>query len=74
MQGDRSSIEPDARDRAAYEQLYALYRKLYFAFGMPGSEAVGIGDVLPGLRRLAAQVRLEAGESACPTSAQGGQA
>jgi L-ribulokinase len=68
------TIQPDARDRAAYEQLYALYRKLYFAFGMPGSEAVGIGDVLPGLRRLAAQVRLEAGESACPTSAQGGQA
>jgi L-ribulokinase len=52
------TIEPDARDRAAYEQLYALYRKLYFAFGKPGSEAVEIGDVLPGLRRLAAQVRL----------------
>ena len=52
------TIEPAARDRAAYEQLYALYRKLYFAFGKPGSEAVEIGDVLPGLRRLAAQVRL----------------
>jgi L-ribulokinase len=52
-------IEPDARDRAAYEQLYALYRKLYFALGRPGSEAVEIGGVLPALRRLAAQVRQE---------------
>jgi L-ribulokinase len=51
------TIEPDARDRAAYEQLYALYRKLYFALGKVGSEAVEIGDVLPALRRLAAQVR-----------------
>jgi L-ribulokinase len=50
------AIESDARDRAAYEQLYALYRKLYFALGKPGSEAVEIGDVLPALRRLAAQV------------------
>ena len=52
-------IEPDARDRVAYEQLYGLYRKLYFAFGKPGSEAVEIGDVLPALRGLAAQVRKE---------------
>jgi L-ribulokinase len=51
------TIQPDARDRSAYEQLYALYRKLYFALGTPGSEAVGIGEVLPALRRLAAQVR-----------------
>jgi L-ribulokinase len=52
------AIEPDARDGAAYEQLYALYNKLYFAFGKPGSEAVAIGEVLPALRRLAAQVRV----------------
>ena len=51
------AIEPDARDHAAYEQLYGLYRKLYFAFGRPGSEAVEAGDVLPALRRLAAQAR-----------------
>jgi L-ribulokinase len=51
------TIEPDARERAAYEQLYGMYRKLYFALGKPGSEAVEIGDVLPGLRKLAAQVR-----------------
>ena len=51
------TIEPDARDSAPYAQLYPLYRKLYFAFGDPGSEAVETGDVLPALRRLAAQVR-----------------
>ena len=54
------AIAPSNRMRAigaAYEQLYALYRKLYFAFGKPGSEAVEIGDVLPALRGLAAQVR-----------------
>jgi L-ribulokinase len=59
------TIEPDARDCAAYEQLYALYNKLYFAFGKLGSEAAAIGDVLPALRRLAAQVRLVAHASAC---------
>jgi L-ribulokinase len=51
------TIQPDARDRAAYEQIYALYRKLYFAFGKPDSEAVAIGEVLPALRGLAAQAR-----------------
>ena len=51
------TIEPDARDHAAYEQLYALYRKLYFAFGSPVPKPVAIGDVLPALRKLAAQVR-----------------
>jgi L-ribulokinase len=50
------TIQPDARDSAAYDQLYGLYSKLYFAFGQPGSAAVEIGDVLPALRKLAAQV------------------
>jgi L-ribulokinase len=51
------TIEPDARESGAYEQLYPWYRKLYFAFGKPGSEAVAIGNVLPALRKLAAEVR-----------------
>ncbi|MGO4882837.1 MAG: ribulokinase [Bryobacteraceae bacterium] len=51
------TVEPDARDRQAYEELYGLYRKLYFGFGMPESDAVAIGDVLPALRGLAARVR-----------------
>ena len=48
---------PDAESVAVYEQLYPLYRKLYFALGQRGSERVEIGDVLPSLRRAAAQVR-----------------
>jgi len=50
-------IEPDAREMATYEELFGLYRRLYFALGDPGSEAVAIGDVLPALRGLAARVR-----------------
>jgi L-ribulokinase len=53
------TVQPDASESRACEQLYALYRKLYFAFGKPDSEAVAIGDVLPALRKLAAQVRQE---------------
>ena len=45
-------IEPDPREAAIYEQIYPLYRKLYFALGRPGSEPVAIGDVLPELRRI----------------------
>jgi L-ribulokinase len=51
------TVEPDAWEIPTYEQLYAQYRELYFAFGSPGSEAVAIGDALPSLRKLAAQVR-----------------
>jgi L-ribulokinase len=48
-------IQPDPAEAARYEQLFALYRKLYFALGQPGSEAAAIGDVLPTLRTLRAQ-------------------
>lgn len=51
------TVEPDPRDNAVCEQLYELYRKLYFALGNPASEPLAIGDVLPRLRQLAAQVR-----------------
>ncbi len=51
------TIQPDARENAVYERIYPWYRKLYFALGDPGSEAVAIGGALPALRRLAAEVR-----------------
>jgi L-ribulokinase len=50
-------FEPDAAAARVYEDLYGLYRKLYFAFGKPGSEAVAVGDVLPSLRKIAAATR-----------------
>jgi len=52
------TIVPDARENRAYERLYPLFRKLYFAFGKPGSEAVAIGEVLPALRKVGHDVML----------------
>jgi L-ribulokinase len=43
-----------------YEQLYKLYRKLYFALGSREAEAVALGDVLPELRRIAREARGDA--------------
>ena len=50
-------FEPDPAEAAISEQLYLLYRKLYFSFGAKGSAPVHIGDVLPQLRQIAASVR-----------------
>jgi L-ribulokinase len=51
--------EPEAGAVARYEELFGLYREVYFAFGKRGSEAVSLGDVLPELRRIAAEVRAQ---------------
>ncbi len=48
---------PQPRHRNIYDRLYGLYRRLYFAFGKPDSQAVELGDVLPQLRAIAAEVR-----------------
>mgnify|MGYP005810035823 CR=1 FL=1 len=45
-------VRPEPGAAAVYEPLYRLFRKLYFAFGEPGSEAVALGEVLPALRKL----------------------
>ena len=45
-------VEPDAREAAIYEQLFVLYRSLYFALGQPGSDAVALGSILPKLREI----------------------
>jgi L-ribulokinase len=50
-------VQPDAAAVRVYEELYALYRKLYFAFGQPQAEPAAMGDVLPALRRIAAGAR-----------------
>ncbi len=50
-------IEPDPGQAAVYERLFALYRKLYFAMGRRDAEPAAIGDVLPALRRIAADAR-----------------
>ncbi len=50
-------ITPQPASASAYNELFGLYRELYFAFGQPASEAVRVGHVLPRLRAIAAAAR-----------------
>lgn len=50
-------VHPDPRDAQVYERLYAMYRQLYFAMGVPGSTPIAMGHVLPVLRSVAAEVQ-----------------
>jgi L-ribulokinase len=51
------AIDPIASAVDTYQDLYALFKKLYFALGDRQSGAVSIGDVLPQLRGIAARAR-----------------
>jgi len=51
------TVQPDPAAAAVYQEIYPLYRKLYFALGKPEAGAVAAGDVLPALRRIAARQR-----------------
>jgi L-ribulokinase len=51
------TYQPRAEQTRIYQRLYALYRRLYFGFGRRDAEAVQLGDVLPELRTIAAEVR-----------------
>ncbi len=48
---------PEPASVAIYEQLYPLYRRLYYALGKKNSPPAAMGDVLPELRRIAATAR-----------------
>jgi L-ribulokinase len=50
-------FKPDPTAVTIYEEMFRLYKRLYFALGAKKSEAVAIGDILPRLRQIAAQVR-----------------
>ena len=50
-------IEPRSEESATYELLYPLYKDLYFSLGQRDSSPVSIGNVLPALRKIAADVR-----------------
>jgi L-ribulokinase len=50
-------IQPDKRSARVYDELYALYRSLYFAMGRRDAPAASIGHVLPALRDLSARAR-----------------
>ncbi|MGC2620436.1 MAG: ribulokinase, partial [Acidobacteriaceae bacterium] len=45
---------------AVCDQLYTLYRKVYFGLGTRTAEPCAPGDVLPELRRIASEVRATA--------------
>ena len=47
--------------RLVYDELYPLYRKLYFAFGEPGKGA--FAEVLPALIKVAAERNQETVEA-----------
>ncbi|MBV9084717.1 MAG: ribulokinase, partial [Acidobacteriaceae bacterium] len=51
------TYEPESGSVATYERLYKMYKRLYFGFGQRESQGVAIGDVLPELRRIAAEAR-----------------
>lgn len=50
-------VEPDAAAARTYDELYPLYREIYFNFGTPGSKPASFGGVLPSLRHVAAAAR-----------------
>jgi L-ribulokinase len=51
------TVQPDPKAAAVYEQLYPLYRDVYFAMGTKNAAPTALGRVLPELRRIAASVR-----------------
>ena len=60
-------VQPEPREAATYDRLFALYRKLYFGMGQPYSQPVPIGDILPVLREIAASARTTATQAARST-------
>ncbi len=52
-------VKPDTVEHARYERLYPIFRDLYFGLGRPDAEPVTVGHVLPELRRVASEARLE---------------
>jgi L-ribulokinase len=51
------TVAPEPGVVETYQQLYALYRRLYFSLGERSSKPVELGAILPELRRVAAEVR-----------------
>ena len=50
------TVEPDAKSAAVYEELYRLYRDVYFALGPRDAAPLRSAACLPELRRIAASV------------------
>ncbi len=50
---------PEPAAHAVYDGLFALYRRVYFALGSRNAEPVSLGEVLPELRRIAAEAQVK---------------
>lgn len=50
-------VEPDPAAAAVYDEVYPLWRKLYFGLGEGAADPVAAGDVLPTLRRIRKEAR-----------------
>ena len=50
-------VEPDPKATKVYQELYGMYRELYFGFGKSQAAPVAVGGLLPGLRHIAATAR-----------------
>lgn len=48
---------PEPQSAGIYDQIYPLYKRLYYALGSKNSAPANIGDVLPELRKIAAGAR-----------------
>ena len=50
-------FRPDPSSVSVYNELFPLYRKLYFSLGCKDSDRASVGEVLPTLRNVAERVR-----------------
>jgi L-ribulokinase len=50
------TFNPQPQAHATYNRLFAHYKNLYFALGKRKAKAAALGDVLPDLRKIAAEV------------------
>jgi len=50
-------VEPDQKAAQVYEELYGIFREMYFGLGKTDSAPVAAGHVLSSLRRIAATAR-----------------
>ncbi len=48
---------PEMSATSIYERLFPYYRSVYFGLGVKSAAPVALGEVLPGLRRIAADAR-----------------
>ena len=51
-----TEFRPGAQASAVCERLYPLYRKAYFALGTRSADPAALGDILPEIRKIAAEV------------------